>query len=299
MFEKMVAIEPIPMVAEHIDRLHTYTRALCMYDNIPKGNTEIIRRIGDADAVLLRHTTEIDESVLRACTGIRYIGMCCSLYTPESANVDILTAESLGIVVKGIRDYGDEGVPEYVISALVHFLHGFGDSPMWRSQPTELTGLPVGILGLGTTGIMIAKTLAFFGSDVYYYSRSRKPEQEADGIHYLPLTELLQKTDILCCCLNKNVILLGEREFELFGNGKILMNTSIGPSHEIPALKKWLENPINHFFSDTANAIDPYGFLLSLPNVHCALKAAGRSSLANRRLGEKVLANIVSFFDGQ
>ena len=295
MFQKMVAIEPTSMVDEHMERLRKYAREFVEYDDIPVGDEEIIRRIGDADAVLLRHNTHIGESVLRACPNVRYIGMCCSLYAPENANVDILTAKELGIVVKGIRDYGDEGVPEYVISELVRFLHGFGDSPMWRDQPLELTGIPVGIVGLGTTGIMIARALRFFGADVHYYSRSRKPEQEAGGLSYLPLDELLQKVDILCCCLNKNVILLGEREFELFGSGKILMNTSIGPSHEIAALEKWLRNPENHVFCDMDRGIDPTGALLSLPNVHCTNKSAGMTSLASYRLGEKALENIEAF----
>jgi len=50
--------------------------------------------------------------------------------------------------VTGIRDYGDEGVVEYVISELVRCLHGFGQEP-WDGMAREITGLKAGIVGLG------------------------------------------------------------------------------------------------------------------------------------------------------
>ena len=42
-----------------------------------------------------------------------------------------------GITVTGIRDYGDEGVIEYVVSELVRCLHGFGQKP-WKGFPGRL-----------------------------------------------------------------------------------------------------------------------------------------------------------------
>ena len=96
-----------------------------MYPDIPASDDEIIARIGDADAVLLSYTSRINRYVLECCPNVKYIGMCCSLYSPESANVDIRYANERGITVTGIRDYGDEGVVEYVVSELVRCLHGF------------------------------------------------------------------------------------------------------------------------------------------------------------------------------
>ena len=60
--------------------------------------------------------------------------------SPESANVDIRYANERGITVTGIRDYGDEGVVEYVVSELVRCLHGFGQET-WEDLPREITGL--------------------------------------------------------------------------------------------------------------------------------------------------------------
>ncbi|WP_371380485.1 NAD(P)-dependent oxidoreductase [Sporomusa aerivorans] len=292
-FEKMVAIEPTKLPPEWDQRLAGYARAAEFYQDIPKGDSQIIQRIGNAECVMLSYTTSIDRVVLNACPKIRYIGMCCSLYAPESANVDIHSANAKGIVVTGVRDYGDEGVKEYAVSELVRLIHGRG-GVMWKDEPTELTGLNIGIVGLGTVGSMLARTFQFFDANVYYFSRTRKPAFEViNNCTYLPLDELLAKTEILITCLNKNVVLLGRREFGLFGSGKILMNTSISPSHEIPALRDWLQTSGNYAISDTVAGLGEE--IASLPNAFCGSRSAGLTALAKQRLAQKVIANIESF----
>ena len=298
MFTKIVAIEPINLIASAKQQLHDFAGEVVLFDDIPGDDAEIIRRIGDADAVLISYTSRIGEKVLDACPNIRYIGMCCSLYSEASANVDIRAARAKKITVCGVRDYGDQGVVEYVASELIRYLHGFGDK-QWQEQPIELTDLKVGIVGLGTSGQLIATGLQALGADLYYFSRTRKPEQESKDIKYLPLKELLGAVDVVCTCLNKNVILFTEEQFEWLGNHKIMFNTSIGPSHEIAALAKWLEHGDNEFFCDTAAALgDAAGTLTAHPHVNCIRRSSGLTRQAYERLSEKVLKNIATFLQG-
>ena len=260
--------------------------------DVPSSNDAIVQRIGDADAVLLSYTSRIDREVLERCPRIRYIGMCCSLYSEESANVDIAFARSRGIRVLGIRDYGDRGVVEYVLHELTGLLHGFG-LPMLHEEPMEITGLKVGIVGLGVSGRMIADALQFMGAEVCYYSRTRKPDAEAVGMAYKPLPQLLTESEVVFTCLNKNVLLLGREEFAQLGSGKVLFNTSIGPGFDSAALQDWLNLPGTHFFCDTRAAAGPVdeGFF-SRENVHCANVSAGRTRQAFVLLSQKVLANL-------
>lgn len=296
-FQKLVAIEPVSLVTEAEKELHQYAEEVVMFDDIPKDNEEIIRRIGDADGVLLSYTSRIDKEVFEHCPNIRYVGMCCSLYSEESANVDIAYARNHGIVVYGIRDYGDRGVVEFAISELVRLLHGY-DRPMWKELPVEITSLKVGIVGMGVSGGMIAEAMKFMGAEVSYYSRSRKSDYEAQGMEYRPLHQLLEHCDVVFTCLNKNVLLLQEEEFKILGNGKILFNTSIGPGFDTGALKKWLEAGENYFVCDTEGAIgDPTGELVNHPRVFCAKASAGRTMQAFELLSQKVLANIRTFLD--
>ena len=292
MFQKLVAIEPVSLVPSAEKELSHYAKDVVLFDDIPADDDEIVRRIGDADAVLLSYTSRIGKNVIERCPNIRYIGMCCSLYSEESANVDIAYARTRGIKVLGIRDYGDRGVVEYVLHELTGILHGFG-MPMLRDEPVEITGLKVGVVGLGVSGRMIADALQFMGAEISYYARSAKPDAEAAGMRYKPLAQLLAESEVVFTCLNKNVLLLGKEEFAQLGTGKVLFNTSIGPGFDSAALEDWLDLPDTHFFCDTRAAAGPVseGFF-EKENVHCQNVSAGRTKQAFVLLSQKVLANL-------
>ena len=293
MFNKLVAIEPVSLIPSAEEKLKEYAKEVILYGDIPQDDEEILRRIGDADAVLLSYTSRITRSVIERCKNVRYIGMCCSLYSEESANVDIACAREHGIRVLGIRDYGDRGVVEYVLHELIGLLHGFGGKKMLRNMPSEITGLKVGVVGLGVSGKMIAEALQFLGAEISYYSRSRKRDAEFAGMAYKPLPLLLEKNEVIFTCLNKNVLLLQQPEFEALGNGKILFNTSIGPGFDSASLEKWVENEENRFCCDSMPAAGEVseGFF-ARENVFCQNMSSGRTKQAFVLLSKKVLANI-------
>ncbi len=292
MFHKLVAIEPVSLIPSAEKALYTFANEVVMYPDIPMDDNEIAARIGDADAVLVSYTSQINRAVLEKCPNVKYIGMCCSLYSPESANVDILYANERGITVTGIRDYGDEGVVEYVVSELVRCLHGFGQEP-WDGMPREITGLKAGIIGLGKSGGMIADALKFFGADIAYFARSEKEAAVAKGYRFLPLEELLAQSEVVCCCLNKNTVLLHEAEFKQLGNKKILFNTGLSPAWDEAAFSEWLEGD-NLCLCDTVGALGSSHFL-NHPHVRCMQTSTGRTRQAFDRLSEKVLVNLSEY----
>ena len=126
MFEKLVAVEDTLISEKARLQLAEYAKEVRLFDTLPENEEEVIRRIGDADGVLVSFKTQITRTVLAACPNIRYIGMCCTLYESSSCNVNLTEAHKRGITVTGVKDYGNEGVVEYVISELVRFMHGFG-----------------------------------------------------------------------------------------------------------------------------------------------------------------------------
>lgn len=288
-FKKLVAIEPVSLIPSAEKKLYELAETVVMYDDIPADDREIAERVSDADAVLLSYTSRLEKAALELCPEVKYIGMCCSLYSPESANVDIRYAESRGITVTGIRDYGDEGVVEYVVSELVRLLHGFGQEA-WEGMPREITGLKVGVVGLGKSGGMIADAMKFFGADISYFARSEKEWASAKGYRFLPLKELLKESEVVFCCLNKNTVLLHEEEFEALGDRKILFNTGLSPAWDEKPFLEWLEKD-NLCFCDTAGALGG-AHLMQHPKVRCMNVSTGRTRQAFDRLSEKVLANI-------
>lgn len=291
-FRKLVAIEPVSLIPSAEEKLNDLAEKVVMYDDIPTDDDVIASRIGDADAVLLSYTSRLEKPALEKCPEVKYIGMCCSLYSPESANVDIRYARSRGITVTGIRDYGDEGVVEYVVSEIVRLFHGFGQQA-WEDMPREITGLKVGIVGLGKSGGMIADAMHFFGASVSYFARSEKQWAKDKGYVYRPLKEVLADSEVVFCCLNKNTVLLHEEEFKALGNRKILFNTGLSPAWDEEPFLKWLEED-NLCFCDTTGALGGE-HLLEHPKVRCMKVSTGRTRQAFDRLSEKVLANIEDY----
>jgi lactate dehydrogenase-like 2-hydroxyacid dehydrogenase len=300
MFKKLVGIEPLALIPSANKQLESFTETLVLHTDMPTTADEIVKRIGDADAVLLSYTTTLTKAILERCPNVKYIGMCCSLYTPESANVDINYANSKGITVTGVRDYGDEGVVEYVISELVRCLHGYGNKPdgsprkPWSGMPREITDLKVGIIGLGKSGGMIADALHFLGAKIMYFARSEKQDANEKGYQFLSLNTLLKTSEVVIACLNKNTVLLHEQEISSLGHHKILFNTGLSPAWDSEPFKKWLSTGNNVVYCDTLGALGDQD-LLNDPNVNCVEVSSGRTQQAFVRLSEKVLANITTY----
>ena len=297
MFNKIVVIEPINILEHQKKQLFEYGKEVIFYHTLPKTDLEIINRINDADCVLLSYTTILNANVIKNCPNIKYIGMCCSLYSKESANVDIKYCEDHNIVVTGVRDYGDNGVIEYIIHELVEFLQGY-KGLKWDIYPKEITNLKCGVIGLGTSGTMIARALKFFGADVCYYSRTRKEHLEDEiGITYKSLNEVCSSTDAIFLALNKNVLLLQEEQFNLMSDKKILFNTSIGPGFDPKALKHWLEDEKHYFFGDTLNTAGDLS-IWDLDNAFTINRSSGGYTYqAFERLGNKVINNINNYLN--
>ena len=165
-FEQVVCVDQTGLTAQGLEELQRLSRRqIIQFADRPTSDSELITRLSSADCVLVSWNTHIGADVLRALPRLRYVGMCCSLYDERSANVDIPTARELGIAVRGIRDYGDEGVVEFIFGQLIYLLKGLG-AHQWKEEPEELFGKKLGILGFGTTGQMVARTAQHFGMQV-------------------------------------------------------------------------------------------------------------------------------------
>ncbi len=291
-FRQIIIVDYTGLHGFAIDKLQSLsTKTVKAYNTIPNNDDEIIDRIGNADCVFVSWNTPISENVMRHCNKIKYIGMCCSLIDEDSANVDVRFAKSRGIVVKGIRDYGDEGVTEFVISELVQLLKGLGKH-MWKSEPVELTKRKVGIVGLGTTGLMLAQRLKAFGADLYYYSRAQKSKAVQLGIEYLPLNELIEKCEILSFHLPRHTQVLEAEHFETLGNNKILVNTSLGLTFDKEAFKKWVSRAGNYAIFDVCGFGAHKEELSQLDHLIFSEKTSGWTREAKERLSYKVLDNV-------
>ena len=294
-FKKIVVVDETKMNTSALEELKNYAEEVEVYRDEPT-EEEVKSRVEDAEAIIVSWRTEISEEIIDTAKNLKYIGMACSLFDNESANVAVNYAKQKNIEVTGIFDYGDPGVIEFVISEVIQLLHGFGKH-QWKEKPVELSGRKFGIIGLGTTGQLLAKALEALNVEVFYFSRTRKKELENENLQYLELQNLLATCEIISIHLPKNTEIFDEKEFKQFGKHKILINTSLGFPFEGKSFENWLELSNNYaiFDGDATNSL-PTTFK-KRSNVIISEKSAGWSQETQERLSLKVLENLKDFLN--
>lgn len=292
-FQKITIIDSCGLTSEMLEQISKISiEPINIYNDFPSTDDEILRRIGDSDCILVSWNTKVNAEVIKASLKLKYIGMSCSLYDEDAANVDIVQARSQNIVVKGVRDYGDDGTLEFIFAELIYLMKGLGGQ-QWQTETRELRGKTMGIIGMGTLGTMVARTARHFGMEVFYFNRTRKFELEKEGFELLPLNELLLHCDVVSMHLPKNSILLKEYEFTFKKRNSILVNTSIGLTFDKSAFLNWIAaNPTSYAIFDKVAVGEHFEEFSKVPNIILSERSSGFTLEAKLRLSEKVLSNM-------
>lgn len=298
MFNKIVVLESIVMTKEGMEKLKDYCNELVIYDNTPSDENEYIKRIGNADCILVSYSAKVTRNIIENSSSLKYIGMGCSLYDEKYSNVDLQACRDNNIVVFPLEDYGDEGTIEYVLAELLNLLHGLKGN-RWKEKVHELNSLRVGIIGLGTIGGMTARALKYFGAEIYYYSRTRKPEFEKENIKYLPLNELLKTVDVVAVSVNRDSLVMDKQAFKDLGDGKIIINTSLGTCYDIEALDEWIKDKSNYYICDNASMSEKTKHIINNDNVIYNSLHAGHSLQTDIRATKQNIDNIKKFLNGE
>jgi len=209
-------------------------------DNIPflKGRLEAVADVvyvdqfgftpglvSDADAVVIRTRTRCDESLLGG-SRVRLVATA----TIGMDQIDRAWCTSNGINVCNAPGCNAPGVAQYVWSSLLRM--GF--------DPTKDT---LGIVGCGNVGSVVRDWGLQMG--VRMLVNDPPKEESAPGtLEYVPLDVLLRRSDAVT--LHTPLThdgkypthhLIGERELQLIGDGKIFVNAARGPVVDFKALK--------------------------------------------------------------
>lgn len=281
------------------DVLSLSTREPFLADDDPPTAEEVVKRVGDADCVLVSWRTKITADILRACPTVKYVGMCCSLYDEKAANVDIAEARKRGISVRGVKDYGDDGTLEFIFSELIGIYKGLGPR-RWSEESTELTSKTIGIVGMGVVGKMVARAALLFGMKVLYTARSGKPEMDELGCVFMDLASLLPQCDVVTAHLPRNTLLFGAKEFQAMKEKAIFVNTSLGQPFDKDAFFAWIgRNSGNFAVFDLPGSGLVTEQCKQYPNISLYPKPSGFTVEARYRLTAKVHRNMVDFLNGK
>jgi D-lactate dehydrogenase len=146
--------------------------------------------------------SHIDTEILERLPSLQYL-------QTRSTGFDHLKCKELyrrDLRVSNVKGYAGPAVAEFAFSLLLNATRHTYIS-LERSKQSnenyidlkgfELNGKTIGILGLGTIGLQMAKIAKGFGMRVLGYTRTRKPVYDELGIELVELNELLEQADVL------------------------------------------------------------------------------------------------------
>lgn len=294
MFQKIVGVDQTGLTQNVREELETLATELILFDGDPSSEDEVIERAQGAQVLLVSWRTPITKRIISSLPKLRYIGMCCSLIDESSANVDVAYARTCGIDVRGVRDYGDEGLVEFILYELISLMHGFGKH-QWADAQHELSDKTLGIIGFGVTGQMLAHRAAAFGMDIVYFSRTRKPELESEKVRYMPLEELLAVSDVISTHVPKKSIVISADDFSKMKEKAVLVNTSLEPTFDLEGFEGWIGQEGHFAIFDRGGLGQEMDRLIAFPRVLYTPKVTGFTHQATFRLSDKVLKNLLDW----
>ena len=275
---------------------------------------EILGRSAGAE-ILLTNKTPLSRSTIGALPSLQYIGVLATGFNIADAEA----ARERGIPVTNVPAYSTMSVAQVVFAHLFNLTHGMAhhtaavregrwssnpDFSFWDSPLKEVSGLTLGIVGLGRIGSAVAAVAMAFGMKVITYDPSVGKNVPA-GVLSVPLEELFVTSDAvtLHCPLTPATQGLVDRDrLHLMKRTAYLINTSRGPLVDSGALAEALNDGtiagagLDVLPEEPPPASNP---LLTAKNCAITPHFAWASTAARTRLLKEVAENIRSFQRGE
>lgn len=178
---------------------------LTLYDRTPID--QIVARAAGAEIVLTNKTL-LSAATLAHLPQLRFIAV---LATGHNV-VDGAAARARGIPVSNVPEYGTDSVAQHVFALLLELCHHVGlhdsavkagewtrsvDFCFWKTPPIELSGLTMGIVGLGRIGRRVGALAHAFGMNVLAAGGTRRDDPGYRPFAWSTIPELFAAADVI------------------------------------------------------------------------------------------------------
>lgn len=280
---KVLIAIPIPAEVEKYIGKHCNYYKWEGHNPIPRKDLlQILAENSDIQGLLFKfHKT--DKELLDLVPNLKVISNDAVGYD----NFDIPLMKERGIIGTNTPSVLDETTADTAMALMltaarrITELDKYVKDGLWVQGPEErfygydVHGSTMGIIGMGRIGEAVAKRGKLgFNMNVIYHNRNRKPQvEEALGVKYMPLEQLLEVSDfvvLLTPFTPETRHLMDEREFSLMKETAVFINISRGKNVNEEALIKALQE--KKIFAAGLDVyeqepVDPNNPLLKMKNV--------------------------------
>jgi D-3-phosphoglycerate dehydrogenase len=207
----------------------------------------LLPALADADAVLIRSATRIDDEALAAAPTLKVVARAGI----GLDNVDVPAATARGVMVVNAPQSNIVSAAEQAVALLLACARNLAPANAalkagkWqRSKWTgvEVADKTVGVVGLGRIGVLFAQRMSAFGTRLIAYDPYVQPARAAQiGVQLVSLEDLLRDSDFISIHLPKTpetVGLIGEKELALCKPTVRIVNAARGGLVDEEALAK-------------------------------------------------------------
>ena len=199
--------------------------------------SELVRRIPDFDALVVRSETRVTEPVIEAGRKLRVVGRA----GVGVDNIDVPAATRRGIVVVNAPRGNIVAAAEHTMALLFALARWVpqADASVKRGEWTrskfigsEIRGKTLGVIGLGNVGSEVAKRAHGLEMDVIAYDPIVSVERaELFNVALVGLSDLLERSDFVTVhipLIDSNRNLMGASQLALMKRTARLINTARG-----------------------------------------------------------------------
>lgn len=212
--------------------------------------TELIERIPQFDAVIVRSPTKLTGAVMAAGKKLRYIGRA----GVGVDNIDVRSARERGIVVMNVPTGNTISTAEHTAALILALARRIPEadrslrSGRWdrkRLGGVELHGKTLGIVGLGRVGGEVARRMAAFSMRVLAADPHVPPEEALRvGAELVGMETLLGESHVVTlhvAMTRDTARLITDREIDQMRDGAFLVNCSRGGVVDEGAVQRALD----------------------------------------------------------
>lgn len=271
----------------------------------PLTPAEIVEHGRDADVLILGNDL-LDAATIDALPSLRMVAR----HGAGFDNIDFGALTRRGIVVTNTPGANREETADLTFALLLDLARMVTQSVnqlkagVWNKIPgRSLYGKTLGIIGVGSIGMAVARRAMGFGMDILGNDIVQREEAAHYGLLYTSLNDLLAKSDVVTIhapLTSATRNLLGAREFRHMKEGALLVNTARADIVRTSALEKaLLSGKLGGYAVDVYEKEPPaLSKVFDLPNVLTTPHIGSATFEANRRMGDVVVDNVIAFKDG-
>ncbi|MDR9794114.1 hydroxyacid dehydrogenase [Aeribacillus sp. FSL M8-0235] len=278
-----------------------------------RNKQELINKIIDADALVVRNQTIVDQEILDAGKKLKVIGRL----GVGLDNINLLAAKQRNVKIVSAKNANSVSVAEYVMAVILTASRSIiqaGEDVKkgnWNRKlftGNEIYGKTLGLIGTGEIGHRLAKRAIAFGMKVIGYDpyiREFDYPFSETGITKVELAEVLKESDFVSIHVpltNETRNLLSTKEFNLMKKNAIIINTSRGGIVDESALFKAVESgQIAGAYLDVLEnePVEKDYFLLNSSKITVTPHIAGLTEESQERITNIISDEIMKVLEGK